>query len=117
MALVEAWTTIGNLNTFRWLERSPVTQLQMQAANSRNRTTGKGEHHIRSIVRVQTAALVPFRSVRCHQIKKRHHVRLLLSKVFADLEKVLSLEWRNHHGKSSIDEEVEELKACPEDPG
>ena len=75
-------------------EKSSYT-LQMQAANSKNRTTSKGEHHIRSIVTVQTATLVPFRSVRCHQIKKRHHVWLLLSKVFADLEKVLSLKWRN----------------------
>ena len=35
-----------------------------------------------------------FRIVRCHQTKKRHHIWLLLLKVFADLEKVLSLKWR-----------------------
>ena len=38
-----------------------------------------------SIVKVQNVAPVHLRVVRCHQFKKRHHMRLLL-KVFADLE-------------------------------
>ena len=38
MALVGVWTTICNLKAFRWLERNPVTQLQMQGANGKNRT-------------------------------------------------------------------------------
>ena len=47
-----------------------------------------------STVEVQSVAQVHLRTVRYHQIKKRHHIRLLLSKVFTDLEKVLSLKWR-----------------------
>ena len=35
------------------------------------------------------------RIVRCHQIKKRHHIWLLLVKVFSELKKVLSKKWRN----------------------
>ena len=46
------------------------------------------------MVKVQSVAPVHLRTVRCHQIKKRHHIWLLLSKVFADLEKVISLKWR-----------------------
>ena len=38
MALIGAWTTICNLKAFRRLETNPVTQLQMQGANSKNRT-------------------------------------------------------------------------------
>ena len=38
MAGVGAWTTICNLNAFRRLETNPATQLQMQGANSKNRT-------------------------------------------------------------------------------
>ena len=47
--------------------------------------------HVMSIVKVQSVAPVHFRVVRCHQMKKRHHMRLL-SKVFTDLEKSLFLE-------------------------
>ena len=43
--------------------------------------------HIMSIV-----TSVHLKVVRCHQFKKRHHMRLL--KVFADLERVLPLKWR-----------------------
>ena len=38
MALVGAWTIICNLKAFKRLETNPVTQLQMQGANSKNRT-------------------------------------------------------------------------------
>ena len=38
MALVGAWTIICNLKAFRWLETNPVTVLQLQGANSKNRT-------------------------------------------------------------------------------
>ena len=38
MALIGAWTTICNLKAFMPLETNPVTQLQMQGANSKNRT-------------------------------------------------------------------------------
>ena len=38
MALVTAWASICNLKAFKWLERNPVTQLQMQGVNSKNRT-------------------------------------------------------------------------------
>ena len=38
MALVGAWTIICNLKAFSKLETYPVTQLQMQAANRKNRT-------------------------------------------------------------------------------
>ena len=38
MALVGAWTIICNLRAFKRLETNPVTQLQMQGANSKNRT-------------------------------------------------------------------------------
>ena len=38
MALVRAWTIICNLKAFKRLETNPVTQLQMQGANSKNRT-------------------------------------------------------------------------------
>ena len=46
-----------------------------------------------AIVKVQSVAPVHFRVVRCHQMKKRHHIWLLL-KVFRELEKVFSLKWR-----------------------
>ena len=38
MALVGAWTTLCNLKAFTWLETNPVTQLQFQGANGKNRT-------------------------------------------------------------------------------
>ena len=38
MALVGAWTTICNLKAFKWLETNPVTQLQVQGANSKKKT-------------------------------------------------------------------------------
>ena len=38
MALIGVWTTICNLKAFMRLEANPATQLQMQGANSRNRT-------------------------------------------------------------------------------
>ena len=38
MALVGAWTTTSNLKAFMWLETNPATQLQLQGANSKNRT-------------------------------------------------------------------------------
>ena len=38
MVLVGAWTTTCNLKAFRWLEINPVTELQLQGANSKNRT-------------------------------------------------------------------------------
>ena len=47
-----------------------------------------------STVKVQTVAPVDFKFIRCHQIKKRHHIWLLLSKIFTDSEKVVSLKWR-----------------------
>ena len=53
----------------------------------------KIKSHVMSTAKVQSVVLVPLRVVRCHQIKKRHHIWLLW-KVFADLEKVFSLKWR-----------------------
>ena len=50
-----------------------------------NQVKIKMKSHIMS-----TVTSVHLRTVRCHQFKKRHHMRLLL-KVFADLEKVFSL--------------------------
>ena len=41
---------------------------------------------------------------------------MLVVKVFSELKKVFFLNGETHHGKPSIDEEVEKLKACPEDP-
>ena len=38
VALLGAWTAICNVKAFRGLETNPVTQLQMQGANSKNRT-------------------------------------------------------------------------------
>ena len=38
MALVGAWTTVCNLRAFKWLETNPVTQFEIQGANSRKRT-------------------------------------------------------------------------------
>ena len=38
MALIGAWTTICNLKAFMPLETNPITQLQMQGVNSKNRT-------------------------------------------------------------------------------
>ena len=38
MGLLGAWTVICNLKAFKWLETNPVTRLQMQGANSKNRT-------------------------------------------------------------------------------
>ena len=38
MALIGAWTAIYNLKAFRWLETNPLTQLQMQGTNRKNRT-------------------------------------------------------------------------------
>ena len=38
MALVGAWTIICNLKAFKKLETYPITQLQMQGANRKNRT-------------------------------------------------------------------------------
>ena len=38
MTLIGAWTAIYNLKAFRWLEINPVTELQLQGANSKNRT-------------------------------------------------------------------------------
>ena len=43
-----------------------------------------------SIVEVSYVILVHLRIVRCHQIK-RHHIQLLLVKVFAELKKLLAL--------------------------
>ena len=37
MGLLGAWTTICNLKALKRLETNPVTQLQMQGANSKNR--------------------------------------------------------------------------------
>ena len=75
------------------LETNPVIQLQMQGANSKNKTIRiKIKSHIMSIVKVQSVAPVHFRVGRCHQMKKRHCM-WLLSKVFTDLEKVFSLKW------------------------
>ena len=37
MALVGAWTIICNLKAFKQLETNPVTQLQMQGTNSKNK--------------------------------------------------------------------------------
>ena len=66
----------------------------MQGANSKNKIIRiKIKSHIMSIVKMQSVAPVQFRVGRCHQMKKRHHMRLLL-KVFTDLEKVFSLKWR-----------------------
>ena len=60
------------------LETNPVTQLQMQGANSKNRTISKVKSHIMSVDEVQSVALVHLMIVRCNQIKKRHHIWLLL---------------------------------------
>ena len=49
---------------------------------SKNRTIIKARSHIMYTVKVQSIAPVHFRIVRCHQIKKRHHLWLLLLKVF-----------------------------------
>ena len=38
MALIGVWTTICNLKAFIRLEKNPAMQLQMQGANSKNRT-------------------------------------------------------------------------------
>ena len=38
---------------------------------------------------------VHLRIARCHQIKKRHHIWLLLVKVFSELKRILFLKWRN----------------------
>ena len=38
MALIGAQTTICDLKAFMWLETNPATQLQVQGANSKNRT-------------------------------------------------------------------------------
>ena len=38
MTLVGAWTAISNLKAFMRLETNPVTQLQIQGANSKNKT-------------------------------------------------------------------------------
>ena len=38
MGLLGAWTAICDLKAFKWLETNPVTQLQMQGANSKNKT-------------------------------------------------------------------------------
>ena len=48
-----------------------------------------------SIVNVQSVTPVHLSIIKCHQIKKRHHIWLLLMKVFTELKKVLSLKWRN----------------------
>ena len=75
------------------LETNPVIQLQIQGANSKNKTTRIIiKSHIMSIVKVQSVAPVHFRVGRCHQMKKRHRM-WLLSKVFIDLGKVFSLKW------------------------
>ena len=74
------------------LETNPVTQLQMQGAKRKKRTISKVKSHIISIVKVQSVATVHFRIVRCHQIKKRRHIQLLLVKVFTELKKSPFLE-------------------------
>ena len=48
-----------------------------------------------SIVKVQCVITVHLRIVRCHQLMKRHHMWLLLMKVFTQVSKALSLKWRN----------------------
>ena len=74
MALVGVWTTICNLKAFMQLEINPTTQLQMQGANSKNRTISKGKSHFIYVAKIQSVTPVHFRIVRCHQIKKRHHM-------------------------------------------
>ena len=54
----------------------------MQGEMSKNRTIIKARSHIMYTVKVQSIAPVHFRIVRCHQLKKRHHLWLLLLKVF-----------------------------------
>ena len=54
----------------------------------------KVKSHIMSVVKVQTVTTVHLSIVRRHQIKKWYHIWLLLEKVVANLEKVLSLKWR-----------------------
>ena len=50
MTLIGAWTAIYNLKAFRWLEINPITQLQMQGANRKNRTIWHIEASIRIIM-------------------------------------------------------------------
>ena len=52
-----------------------VCLVSLQGANSKNKTIRiKIKSHIMSIVKVQSVAPVHFRVVRCHQMKKSHHI-------------------------------------------
>ena len=80
----------------------------------------KVESHILSIDKVQSIAPVHFSIVRRHQIKKRHHIWLLLASVVTDLEKVLSRKWRCppqeafhwQRGDSSADSAIRPTVQC-----
>ena len=74
MALIGVWPTVCNLKAFMQPETNSPTQLQMHGTNSKNRTISKVRSHFVSIVKVQNVTLVHFRVVRCHQIKKKHHI-------------------------------------------
>ena len=63
------------------LETNPVTQLQMQGANSKSRTISKVRSHVMSIVKVQSVASVHLWIVRCHQSKKRHHMIVVVKRI------------------------------------
>ena len=69
-----AGATICNLKDFMQLETNSATQLQMQGANSKNRTISKVKSLTVPIVKVQSVAPVHLRIVRYHHIKKRHHI-------------------------------------------
>ena len=61
--------TFVNLKAFMGLETNLVTQLQMQGANSKNRTIGKVKSHIMSTVKVQGIVPVHFRIVQFSSVQ------------------------------------------------
>jgi len=71
--------TFVNLKAFMGLETNLVTQLQMQGANSKNRTIGKVKSHIMSTVKVQGIVSVHFRIVQFSSVQSLSCVRLFVT--------------------------------------
>ena len=74
-----------------WLETNLVTQLQMQGANSKNRTIGKVKSHIMSTVKVQGIVSVHFRIVQFSSVQSLSCVRLFVTPWIAARQASLSI--------------------------
>ena len=117
--LLHWWLTSGK-TVFQENQEEAVAPFMIQPQKLHTITSSgfyeakQSQIHIMSIV-----TSVHLRIVRCHQIKKKCHIWLLLVKVFSELKKVLSLKWRNPlwevfswWGECSADPEIKPIVEC-----